>query len=296
MPYGHSEPTATEIWVFDSDRARWNTETRKRMQTVAKKILRPAAKYVPAVLKNWWRARNPYFPFEPNAFVGFSEYNGNKMEKVARTPFYQPSHPDIPGWMTPLELHTLYALARWLPGPITEIGSWLGRATSALARGVVDSGSAQPVHTYDLRLTQDNFRKVNGMIGMFLPEDDVARGLCSEEMYQSEILPVLMARGGSSAILRDNLARLGLLHLVKINVGDFRSFSPIVSGFVFCDAMHDDHEIEVNAPALVQWMRSGSILACHDVGRSELLIGKLRRILVLGHGLSIDSLYVSEVL
>jgi hypothetical protein len=31
--------------------------------------------------------------------------------------------------------------------------------------------------------------------------------------------------------------------LVSIHVGDFRSFAPMVGGFVFCDSLHDLHEI-----------------------------------------------------
>jgi predicted O-methyltransferase YrrM len=60
--------------------------------------------------------------------------------------------------MTDIERHVLYALARWLSGPVTEIGSWLGLSTVALAQGIRDGGSVTKLDTYDLALTEKNFR------------------------------------------------------------------------------------------------------------------------------------------
>jgi hypothetical protein len=68
--------------------------------------------------------------------------------------------------------------------------------------------------------------------------------------------------------------RLGVLDKVKFFTGDFRNHEPIVSNVLFCDCLHDEYEIKENAAALVPWLRTGSILACHDLGRIPDLIYK----------------------
>src|SRR5688500_4800072 len=57
---------------------------------------------------------------------------------LGRVRFKEPM--GVGGWLSPREQQALYALARWSPGPILEIGPWLGRSTVCLARGVQDSG------------------------------------------------------------------------------------------------------------------------------------------------------------
>jgi hypothetical protein len=144
-------------------------------------------------------------------------------------------------------------------------------------------------------LTGDQFRPVEGGIGLFLHDDNVPQGVCSEEIYRRDVQPILCAPGGSNGMLKRHLTMLGLLDQVEINIGDFRTFPAIRSGVLFCDALHDEHEIEVNAPDLNRWLKSGSMLACHDVGGRKPLIDLLRKYLKLGHGVAVDSLYVAEV-
>lgn len=45
-----------------------------------------------------------------------------------------------PGWLTARECSLLYYLAKFASGPVYEQGSWRGRATSCVARGIRDSG------------------------------------------------------------------------------------------------------------------------------------------------------------
>jgi hypothetical protein len=168
-------------------------------------------------------------------------------------------------------------------------------STTAIARGIRDSGKTKLFHTYDLALTPENFRPVDGGIGLFLDGDDVAHGVCTEQLYQRWIYPVLSARGSSQAALRKNLERLGLAKLVNIHVGDFRSFPPVVAGFVFCDALHSLHEISCNAPALRPFLGPGSILACHDIVDDPNLLAAVREILPLGYGVNVDGLHIAEV-
>jgi Transcriptional regulatory protein, C terminal len=50
----------------------------------------------------------------------------------------------------------------------------------------------------------------------------------------------------------------------QIFVGDFRSFPPVTSGVLFCDTLHDEHEIRVNARA-----RLGRAHAAHRRPRNH---------------------------
>jgi hypothetical protein len=68
-----------------------------------------------------------------------------------------------------------------------------------------------------------------------------------------------------------------------------------VGGWVFCDALHDLHEIEVNAPHLKSFLQTGSVLACHEVGAKPELIAALRKKVSLGHAVTVDLLYVAEL-
>ena len=218
------------------------------------------------------------------------------MSKVAATRFFSYSdHREIAGWMTARERQTLYALARWLPGPIVEIGSWVGLSTTAIAQGIRDSGQSKRFDTFDLKLTPDNFRPVEGGMGFFVPDDPVAVATTTELSYRTDVLPILSKPGGSNEVLRANLARLGLPKFVNDHIGDFRRAPAHPCRWMFCDTLHSLREIEVNAPYLQRFLYPNSILACHDIGHQPELIAALRNVIPLGHSVEIDSLFVAEV-
>jgi hypothetical protein len=262
-----------------------------------KPIVRPLIDrwHLRPLVEQWRNKSRPDLHIDVDQFRGFRPPLQQLLLRAAATHFYRRSeHSEIRGYMSPKERQILYALARWLPGPIVEIGSWCGLSTTAIARGIRDSGKMKSFHTYDLALTLDNMRPVDGGMGLFLDGDDVPHGVCTEELFKRDILPVLSADGSSQAALRKNLERLGLAKLVTIHTGDFRNFRPIVSGFVFCDAMHDLYEISCNAPALRRFLRPGSILACHDITDPNLLAA-VREILPLGYGVNVNLLHIAEV-
>jgi hypothetical protein len=248
------------------------------------------------LVHRWRYIPRPDLHIDVDQFLRFRSPLQQLMLRAAATHFYQRSeHSKILGFHSPKERQILYALARWLPGPIIEIGSWCGLSTTAIARGIRDSGKTKLFHTYDLALTPENFRRIDGGIGLFLDGDAVSHGVYTEELYQRWIYPVLRAPGSSQAALRKNLERLGLAKFVNIHVGDFRSFPPIVGGFVFCDTLHDLYDISCNAPALRRFLRPGSILACHDINHDPNLLAAVREILPLGYGVNVDGLHIAEV-
>jgi predicted O-methyltransferase YrrM len=219
------------------------------------------------------------------------------MPRVARTRFFRPEEQEkIAGWLTPQERHMLFALARWLPGPILEIGPFAGLSTTAIARAVRDSGTAKLFETVELNPTTANFRPHDDGVGFFVPGDDRPHGVCSVQAYEEKIRPVLESPGGIVGTLRRNLERLGLSGFVTVHVGDFRELPSRPYRFIFCDSLHDEAEISDNAPHLNRFLEPGSVLACHDVGRRAELIAALRDHIPLGHGFTIDSLYVAETI
>lgn len=242
------------------------------------------------------RARRLLQPFPKVDTDAFGGFKNPLMRQVGKTRFYRPQdHETIRGWMTPGERQTLYSLARHMPGPITEIGPWVGLSTVAIAQGIRDSAQTKKFVTHDLGLTTENFRPIGDKIGMFLPDSEAPLGTCSVEEYNTGILPVLESPGGQIGMLRGNLEKFSVSDLVEIRIGDFKKKTPATSAFVFCDALHDMTEVETNGPALVPYLKSGSILACHDIGRHQAQIDKLRSIVGGGYGISIDSLYVIEI-
>jgi hypothetical protein len=234
----------------------------------------------------------------PNLFDGFTGPIATVSDKITRTRFERIDETQsIPGWLSARERQMLYALARWLPGDVVEIGSWCGLSTTAIARGVQESrDGTRRFQTYDLALSEASFRKTRSGIHMFMPGESQPLGTCSEEVYKREILPILRAPGSNNGELRRHITRLGLSDVVTINVGDFKKFPLRPTQFVFCDALHDHAEIEINAKHLRALLNCGSILACHDVGREASLIEQLRNQIPLGNATSVDSLYIAEAI
>jgi predicted O-methyltransferase YrrM len=230
------------------------------------------------------------------SFQGFPPPLDRTMRRVSRTRFScSDEHSNIPGWLTANERRALYALARWAPGPILEIGSWVGLSTTAIARGIKDSGVNKAFDTIDLNPTIEWFRPcADGTIGFYLPNQSEPFGKCSEDEFKKSIAPIVSIPGGPVTLLRKHLTRCGLDNLVSIHVGDFRNLPLRKYRFVFCDALHDQNEITHNAAELDRFLAPGSVLACHDIGRNPEYIAALRGVITLGHGISIDSLYIVE--
>jgi hypothetical protein len=254
-----------------------------------KRMLRPILSPLLQPIRKRW----PNLKTDKNLFRGFKE---PLMSKVATTRFFSYSdHQSIVGWMTPRERQLLYALGLWLPGPVVEIGSWLGLSTTAIARGIRDSGEQKRFDTFDLKLTTDMYHPVEDGMAFCLPDDPVPLWVNSKRDYEATILPFINKPGGSNQILRDNLARLGLSKFVTDHVGDFKRMPAHACRWLFCDIVHNFREIDVNAPFIRRFLSSNSILVCHDMGTDPELIGALRDRIPLGHGVAIDSMFVAEI-
>ena len=255
--------------------------------------LKPLLKPLVAPILKRLRNSKPDLSIDVSSFDGF---NNPAMRRVATTRFYrQRDHQLIGGWLSVKERQVLYALARWLPGPIIEIGSWIGLSTVAIAQGIRDSRQQKKFIAYDCGLTKDNFRMVDGGVGRFASGDIEPLHVCSLETFNHDVLPILSLPGGQLGKLQDNLRSFGVSDLVEVIVEDFKKVIPPKASLVFCDTLHKDHEIEVNAPHLSKFLHKGSILACHDIGRHRDQVNTLRSIVGGGYSTIVDSLFIVEM-
>lgn len=201
---------------------------------------------------------------------------------------------DVPGWLRPNERKALYAVARWAPGPFLEIGSWVGLSTSYIAYGIRDSRVIKPFLAAELNPHIENYRPYDVGIGFFVPPDaEVPHGVCSHDLFEREIKPVVTAPGGVIGQLRSNLARFGLLELVEIYEGDFREMPQRTFRFIFLDIMHDLEEITNNAPGIRRFIAPGTIMACHDTDESNEKC--IKQQFDFSFAFRVDSLFIGEI-
>jgi hypothetical protein len=200
-----------------------------------------------------------------------------------------------PGWLSMVEGNALYSIARWAPGPFLEIGPWLGRSTITIALGIADSGESKEFVTREINPTLANFRPTaGGMIGFYLPaESTESMGLCTPEVFEREIKPVIEHPSGLRGQLAANLQRSGVDRYVRMSFGDFRTLEPRAYRFVFTDAMHDETEIRRNAPELHRFLVPGTILACHDTHDANEQL--LREFFAFGDTFRADSIFVGQL-
>ena len=161
------------------------------------------------------------------------------------------------GWLAPLESSILYMAGRELAGPFLEVGSWVGRSTVALAKGLQDrpAGDVPLFDTVDFGITSvEEWRKL-------LKGDPLG-------MREAEtVLRTIYGRGGSIGELIENLQKYDVLKYVTTIIrGNFLQI-PIARtyGFIFCDTLHDEREIELYAPKLAGLLASGGWVVCDDI-------------------------------
>jgi methyltransferase family protein len=213
---------------------------------------------------------------------------------LSRLPFDNPAQ-GVAGWMSLNEQRALYALARYSQGPMLEIGPWLGLSTICIAKGILDSGMNKKFVTSELAPTLRNFRPAeNDSIGFFYPEhSQLPMGVCSLEIFERDIKPVLEHPHGLLGQLRSNLTTKNVSEIVEIFVGDFRDLPESKYRLVFTDSMHDENEINRNGPDLKRFVGAHSILACHDSTPTNEKC--LRNWFDFSYSFTVDSLFVGEI-
>src|SRR5687767_8828205 len=105
------------------------------------------------------------------------------IDRVASVRYFVPlDHERIAGWLSPRERQVLFALGRWAPGPILEVGPWAGLSTTAIAQGIRQSREHKEFVSVELNPTTRDFREWEGSIGFFPGGADSPRGSASREL------------------------------------------------------------------------------------------------------------------
>lgn len=162
---------------------------------------------------------------------------------------------DLPeGWFSVNQVNVLYQLALATPGPILEVGPWVGRSTSVIARALRVRGERIPFHTVDYGIASET--EWEGLFGSSVhTKKDPAR-----------YLRHINQPGGTITSLENNLTAQDLRGLVEIHRGDFHAVAPEGPfALIFCDATHSRREIDRNIPALLRRLTPGGVLACDDI-------------------------------
>lgn len=177
-----------------------------------------------------------------------------------------PLTPITNGWLSEREMRLLYGLTRVLDGPILEIGAWVGRSTSVIARALRDAGSQKRFVSTEIQPLLEDFKSVGEEVHYFSPQcGGQSIGQISAAVFDANIAPVLKAEGGVVGTLTRNLDELGLLPYVTIHVGDFAAAPDLGYSFIFNDCAHNAVEIERSAAGLRAFIGDRTIImAAHD--------------------------------
>lgn len=157
------------------------------------------------------------------------------------------------GWFSKGQINILYQLALATPGPILEVGPWIGRSTAVICHALCQRSEPVEFHTVDYGIASEQEWKE-----LFGSE------LCKKP-NADQYLPHINQPGGSLTSLKRNLDERGFGDMAEIHRGDFHQVSPEGPfSLIFCDATHNIAEIDKNVPALLSKLKPGGILACDD--------------------------------
>lgn len=175
------------------------------------------------------------------------------MEKLSyiQLPFDLATLPE--GWFSKGQINILYQLASATPGPILEVGPWVGRSTAVICEALSRRPDKVEFHTVDYGISSEH--EWRALFGSEL------RAKPNAHQY----LPHINQPGGSISSLKRNLEERGFGDMVTIHKGDFHDVCPEGEfSLIFCDATHNIAEINKNVPTLIAKLKPRGILACDD--------------------------------
>jgi len=199
-----------------------------------------------------------------NLLEKFLLTRGLTLTSIKHKNFFNLKALTIPGWFTSAECESLYKTTMLINGPILEIGHFLGRSTACICEALYDSKKNRRFNSYDLGFTSaEEFKKFYDQVH----KRDVKVPHLFEQVYAENMT--------STAMAMKNLQSLGLEGFVNLISGDFIELDREKYDFIFCDAMHDVHEIKLNLPHIISHSNNHCIWAFHDM-RDENIDAVLR--------------------
>jgi hypothetical protein len=163
----------------------------------------------------------------------------------------------ITGWFSRRECRRLYVTAVMSRGPVLEIGHFLGRSTACICEAIRDVGQPRVFRSYDLGFRSSaEFKEYYDR----LHKSNVA--------VPPEYEDIVFSKGTTTTeVATRNLHKAGLDSFVQLFSGDAFKLNDDKYDLIFCDAVHESHEIEANVPHLVARSNRGCIWALHDMNQ-----------------------------
>jgi hypothetical protein len=163
----------------------------------------------------------------------------------------------ITGWFSRRECRRLYVTAAMSSGPILEIGHFLGRSTACICEAIRDVRKPRVFRSYDL-----GFRSSVEFKEYY---DRLHR---SDVPVPPQYEDIVFSKGTTTTeVAAQNLRKLELDCFVRLFSGDAFELDHDKYDLIFCDAVHESHEIEANVPHLVARSNHGCIWALHDMNQ-----------------------------
>ena len=194
-------------------------------------------KYLLSVFNRWYyKIRNP-------------QYNRQKILLAY----------SVPCWFSQLECETLYDLLLMTRGPVLEIGHFLGRSTASIAEALMVSKERRTFNSYDLGFVSENeFHEFFDVVHQKIVKvPKLAKNIYSQGRTSTELA-------------KANLEDLGLDSYVNLISGNFIEIDKGMYDFIFCDAIHEANEIQLNLPHIVTRSLKNCIWAFHDMSDSNI--------------------------
>ena len=166
----------------------------------------------------------------------------------------------ITGWFSRRECRRLYLTTVMTRGPILEIGHFLGRSTACICEAIRDVRKPRVFRSYDL-----GFRSSTEFKDYYdrIHKADIAVPSQYEEIVFSKDTT-------TTAVAGDNLRRLGLASFVELVSGNAFEMDCDKYDLIFCDATHEQHEIEANVPLMIARSNHGCVWALHDMNEGNI--------------------------
>lgn len=148
----------------------------------------------------------------------------------------------------------LYELVFNCRGSILEIGFFLGKSTSIICDAIKESNNNNHFDSYDM-----DFKNEDEFVTFY------------KEIHEKVHVPpfliehVFNKNKTTLEVASENLQKYDLLKYVNLNSGNFKSIQNKTYDLIFCDAMHDQNEIDLNLPDLKRLSNKNCVWAVHDV-------------------------------
>lgn len=146
-------------------------------------------------------------------------------------------------------------------GRILEIGHFLGRSTACIAEALSEQKSYREFISYDLGfISSGEFKRFYDKVH----KNDIKVPELFQYVYQQNV------RSTDLALM--NLHSLNLSSFVKLISGNFIEIDKSNYDLVFCDAMHEYNEIQINLPEIISRLNDNAICAFHDMNDENIEI------------------------